>query len=187
MLQLAALAKAANEGLSVDGYDGFQHARGHAGQLAKRLLGHREETLEFSDGSRALLAFDAERLVAADGFGPCSGSFLFDCRRERVGGECLAFRLGLDEGRPLDVEGFPGSLNGSLELNVRGLRVKESLPEEAVALSWVLAVVPAPEVPDGSVGISGYPIDQGLGRAEGLSELLPDHDDIRDGWPARTR
>jgi hypothetical protein len=51
----------------------------------------------------------------------------------------------------------------------------------------VLAVVPAPQVPDGSVGISGHPIDQGLGCAEGLSELLPDHDDIRDWWPARTR
>jgi hypothetical protein len=72
-------------------------------------------------------------------------------------------------------------------LSVRGLRVEETLPEEAVALSRVLAGVPAPQVPDGRVGISGYPIDQGLGRAEGLGELLPDHDDIRDCWPARTR
>jgi hypothetical protein len=173
MLQLAALAKAANEGLSVDGYDGFQHARGHAGQLAKRLLGHREETLEFSDGSRALLAFDAERLVAADGFGPCSGSFLFDCRRERVGGECLAFRLGLDEGRPLDVEGFPGSLNGSLELSMPRPRIKKSLPEEAFALVRVLAVVAAPEFLDRHVAILGYPVNQRPGRPEGLSELLP--------------
>jgi hypothetical protein len=187
MLQFAALAKAADDGLPVDGYDGFQHPCGHVGQLAKRLLVRREETLEFSDGGRSLLAFDAERLVAADGVGTCSGRFLFDCRRERASGECLTFRLGLDEGRPLDVESFTGYLNSLPELGMRGLRVKESLPEEAVAVSRVLAVVPAPQVPDGSVWISGYPIDQGLGRAEGLSELLPDHDDMRDWWPARSR
>ena len=187
MLKFTALANTAHEGLPVDGYDGFQHPCGHIGQLAKRLLGRREETLEFSDGSRALLAFDAERLVAADGFGPCSGSFLFDCRRERVGGECHAFRLGLDEGRPLDVERLPGDPDCMLEPGVRGPGLKESLPEEAVARVRVLAVVPAPQVPDGSVWISGYPIDQGLGCAEGLSKLLPDQDDIRDWWPARTR
>ncbi len=84
MLQFAALAKAANEGLPVDGYDGFQHPCGHVGQLAKRLLVRREETLEFSDCGRALLALGAQRLVAADSFGPCSGSFLFDYRRARA-------------------------------------------------------------------------------------------------------
>ncbi len=187
MLQFAALAKAANEGLPVDGYDGFQHPCGHVGQLAKRLLRRREETLELGDGGRPLLALDADRLVAADGVGANPAGFLLDGRRERASGERVVFRLGLDEGRPLDVESFTDSLNSLLELSVRGLRVKESLPEEAVALVRVLAVVPAPQVPDGSVGISGYPIDQGLGRAEGLSELLPDHDDIRDWWPARTR
>ena len=187
LLQFAALAKAPHEGLPVNGYDGRQHPCDHVGQLAKRLLGRREETLEVCDGGFSLLALHTERLVAADALGTCSGSFLFDRGRERPSGKCLAFRLGLDEGRPLGVERLPGDPDCMLEPGMRGPGLKESLPEEAVALSRVLAVVPTPQVPDGSVWISGYPIDQGLGRAEGLSELLPDHDDIRDGWPARTR
>lgn len=129
MLQLAALAKAANKGLPVDSYDGFQHPGGHIGQLAKRLLGRREETLEFGDGGRSLLAFDAERLVAADGLGACSGGFLFDRRRERASGKRLAFRLGLDEGRPLDVEPLPDNADCVLELSMCRSRIKESLPE----------------------------------------------------------
>lgn len=60
MHQLAPLAKTANKSLPVDGYDGFQHPCGHVGQLAHRLLRRREEALEFGDGGRALLAFDAE-------------------------------------------------------------------------------------------------------------------------------
>ncbi len=187
MLQFAALAKAANEGFPVDGYDSCQHRYGHVGQLAKRLLVRWEETLEFGDGGFSLLALHTERLVVAHSFRTCSGGFFLDGRRERASGECHAFRLGLDEGRPLDVERLPGDPDCMLEPGMRGPGLKESLPEEAVALSRVLAVVPAPQVPDGRVGISGYPIDQGLGRAEGLSELLPDQHDIRDGWPARTR
>ena len=187
IFQFAALANTAHEGLPVNGYDGRQHPCDHVGQLAKRLLGRREETLEFSDGGFSLLALHTERLVAADALGTCSGSFLFDRGRERPSGKCLAFRLGLDEGRPLDVERLPGDPDCMLEPGMRGPGVKESLPEEAVALSRVLAVVPTPQVPDGSVWISGYPIDQGLGRAEGLSELLPDHDDVGDGWLGRTR
>ena len=187
MLQFAALAKAAHEGLTVDRYDGFQHSCGHVGQLAKRLLVRREETLEFGDSGFSLLALHTERLVVAHSFRTCSGGFFLDGRRERASGECHAFRLGLDEGRPLDVERLPGDPDCMLEPGMRGPGLKESLPEEAVTLVRVLAVVPAPQVPDGSVWISGHPIDQGLGRAEGLSELLPDHDDIRDWWPARTR
>jgi len=45
MLQFAALAKAANEGLAVDGYDGFQHSCGHVEQLAERLLPAPEQTM----------------------------------------------------------------------------------------------------------------------------------------------
>jgi hypothetical protein len=37
----------------------------------------------------------------------------------------------------------------------------------------VLAVVPAPEFLDRHVAILGYPVNQRLGRPEGLSELLP--------------
>jgi hypothetical protein len=49
----------------------------------------------------------------------------------------------------------------------------EPLPEDAVAFRWVLAVVPAPEFLDRHVAILGYPVNQRLGRPEGLSELLP--------------
>jgi hypothetical protein len=84
MLQFATLAKTAHEGLPVDGSDGFQHPCGHVGQLAKRLLGRREETLEFGDGGRSLLAFDADRLVAAHGVSSNPAGFLLDCRRERA-------------------------------------------------------------------------------------------------------
>ena len=172
MLQLAALQKAANEGLPVDGYDGFQDSCGHVGQLAKRLIGRREEALELGDGGRSLLAFDADCLIAVHGNSSNPVGFLLDCR-ERANGERVALGLRLNEGRPLDVERLPGDPDCMLEPGMRGPGVKESLPEEAVALSRVLAVVPAPQVPDGSVGISGHPIDQGLGRPEGLSELLP--------------
>jgi hypothetical protein len=138
MPQFAALAEAADKGLPVDAYDGFQHSCDPAGQPAKRLLGRREETLEFSEGGFSLLALHTERLVAADALGTCSGSFLFDRGRKRPSGKCLAFRLGLDEGRPLDVQGFSGPLNSLLELSMHGPRVQESLPEEPVALVRVL-------------------------------------------------
>ena len=90
MLQLAALAKAANEGLPVDGYDGFQHPCDHILQLAKRLLGRREKTLEFGDGSRSLLTLGAQRLVAVDGVRPGVSGFFLDRRRERTGGKPVA-------------------------------------------------------------------------------------------------
>src|ERR1700724_2848002 len=67
MFQLAALAKAANKGVPVDAYDGFQHPCDHVGQLGKRLLGRREETLKFGDGGRSLLEFDGRVWVRPDG------------------------------------------------------------------------------------------------------------------------
>jgi hypothetical protein len=92
--------------------------------LAQSLSRCPEQTLQVGDGGRSLLAFDAERLVMADGFRPGAGGFLLDGRRERASGAYLAFRLGLDEP------------------DVPELRVKESLPEESVALVRVLGVVP---------------------------------------------
>jgi hypothetical protein len=102
-------------------------------------------------------------------------------------GEGVPFDVDLDESQPFRVERRPGYLDRAVEVPISLFCFEETSPQEAVAVSRVLAVVPAPQVPDGSVWISGYPIDQGLGRAEGLSELLPDHDDIRDWWPARSR
>ena len=128
MLQFATFAKTANEGLPVDGSDGFQHPCGHVGQLAKRLLGRREETLEFGDGGRPLLAFDADRLIAAHGVSSNPAGFLLDCRRERASGERLVFRLGLDEGRSLDVERFPSDVDGLLEPSVRLRRFLKAPP-----------------------------------------------------------
>jgi hypothetical protein len=103
--------------------------------LTQRLSRCPEQTLQVGDGGRSLLAFDAERLVMADGFRPGAGGFLLDGRRERASGAYLAFRLGLDEGRPLDFECLPGDLDCMVEPDVPGLRVKESLPEEPVAPS----------------------------------------------------
>ncbi len=100
MLQFATFAKTANEGLPVDGSDGFQHPCGHVGQLAKRLHG-----------------------VSSNPAG-----FLLDCRRERASGERLVFRLGLDEGRSLDVERFPSDVDGLLEPSVRLRRFLKAPP-----------------------------------------------------------
>ena len=172
MLQLAVLAEAANKGLPVDSDDGFQHPGGHIGQLAKRLLVRREEMLKFGDGGRSLLAFDAERLIVADGLGTCSSGFFLDRRRERASGKRLAFRLGLDEGRPLDVERLPGDPDCMLEPGVRGPGLKESLPEEAVALVRVLGVVRAPQLFDHDREISRRPLDQRQRRTQGFGELL---------------
>ncbi len=102
-------------------------------------------------------------------------------------GESVPFDLDLDESQPFRVERRPGYPDRAVEVPIRLFCFEETSPQEAVALSRVLAVVPTPERLDGSVGISGYPVNQRLGRAEGLSELLPDQHDIRDGWPARTR
>jgi hypothetical protein len=172
VLQFAALADAAHQGLAVDGYDGFQHPCGHVGQLAKSLLGRRKETLEFGDGGRSLLALDAERLVVPQSFRPCSGGFLYDRRRERASGKRLAFRLGLDEGRPLDVEPLPDNLDCVLEVSMCRSRIKESLPEEAVALVRVSGVVPAPQLFDHDGEINRGPFDQRPCRPQRLGELL---------------
>ena len=118
MLQFAALAKAANEGRPVDGYDGFQHPCGHVGQLAKNLLRCREETLEFGDGGRSLLSLDPGRLIAAHGVSSKPGSFLLDCRRERANGERVAFCLGLDEERLFEVQRVAGKLYRMVESRV---------------------------------------------------------------------
>ena len=118
MLQFAALAKAAKEGLALDGYDRLQHSCHGLCQRAKRLLRCREETLEFGDGGRSLLAFDAERLVAAEGFSSNPAGFLLDCRWERTSGERLVFRLGLDEVRPFEVQRVAGKLYRIVESQV---------------------------------------------------------------------
>jgi hypothetical protein len=87
----------------------------------------------------------------------------------------------------LVVEGLPGYIDCALEVPIALLRVEKTLPEKAIALSRVLAGVPAPEFLDGSLRIFGYPVDEGLGRTEGLRELLSHHHDVGDGRPRRTR
>jgi hypothetical protein len=113
MLQFAALAKAANDGLPVDRDDRFQHP-----SYRHRLLGRREETLEFGDGGRPLLTFGAQRPVAADGFRPGVSGFFLYCRGERASGERLALDLRLSERGPLNVERLPGDLDRLLEPSV---------------------------------------------------------------------
>jgi hypothetical protein len=104
-----------------------------------------------------------------------------------VSGKGLALGLGRGERGPFDFERPPDDLDGLLQPGVRGPGLKEALPEEAVALIRVLMVVPAPEFLDRHVAILGYPVNQRLGRPEGVSELLPQEHDICDWWPARTR
>jgi hypothetical protein len=87
----------------------------------------------------------------------------------------------------LVVEGLPGYIDCALEVPIGLLRFEKTLSEEAIALGQVLAGVPDPEFLDGSLGIFGYPVDQGPGRTEGLRELLPHHHDVGDGRPRRTR
>jgi len=100
--------------------------------------------------------------LMADGFRPGAGGFLLDGRRERASGAYLAFRLGLDEP------------------DVPELRVKESLPEESVALVRVLGVVPAPQLFDHDLEIGGRPFHQCPRRTQGFSKLLPEEDRVCD-------
>ena len=154
--------------------------------MAQSLSRRQKQTLQVGYGGLSLLAFDAERLVMAHSFRTCSGSFLLDRRRERASGECHAFRLGLDEGRPLDVEGFSGSLKSSLELSMHGLRVKESLPEEPAALVRVLGVVPAPQLVDQDREIGRRPFHQRPCHMQGFGKLLPYRDSVCDCGRAGT-
>ncbi len=79
----------------------------------------------------------------------------------------LCFDLG--EREPFRLECLPDYIDCALEVTMGVLHFDETLPEEAVALSRVLAGVPAPEFRDGSLGIFGYPVDQGLGQDRGLA------------------
>jgi hypothetical protein len=111
--------------------------------------------------------------LMADGFRPGAGGFLLDGRRERASGAYLAFRLGLDEGRPLEFECLPGDLDCMVEPDGPGLRVKESLPEESVALVRVLGVVPAPQLFDYDLEIGGRPFLQCPRRTQGSASCCP--------------
>jgi hypothetical protein len=108
-----------------------------------------------------------------DGVGPVIGSFLLDRRRETLGSEQLALGFSLLERRPFAVVRLPSDPSRRGQARVRVLCFGEPLPEDAVAFHRVLAVVPAPEFLDRHVAILGYPVNQRLGRPEGLSELLP--------------
>jgi hypothetical protein len=123
--------------------------------------------------------------LMADGFRPGAGGFLLDGRRERASGAYLAFRLGLDEGRPLEFECLPGDLDCMVEPDVPGRRVKESLPEESVALVRVLGVVPAPQLFDYDLEIGGRPFHQCPRRTQGFRKLLPEEDRVCDCGRAR--
>lgn len=84
VLQFASFTNATHEGFPVDTDDSLQQACGRLYERTQDLFRGRKQTLQVGDGGRSLLAFDAERLVAADGLGTCSGGFLFDRRRERA-------------------------------------------------------------------------------------------------------
>jgi len=187
MLQFAALAKAADEGLPVDGYDGFQQANDRFGQQTEGLFRGRKQSLKFGDGGMSRVALDPEGLVPPPRFDGrvCRG--FFHRMWKRMGCEGTAFYVGLDERTAFDGEGLLGDLDRALEVTMGVLSFEETLPEAAVALSRVLSSVPAAQVLDGSLGIFGYPVDQGPGGTEGLGELLPHHHDVGDGWPGRTR
>ena len=83
--------------------------------------------------------------------------------------------------RLADVSALPGDS----ETNVPGLRVKESLPEESVALVRVLGVVPAPQLFDYDLEIGGRPFHQCPRRTQGFSKLLPEEDRVCDCGRAR--
>jgi len=92
------------------------------------VLVHREETLQFGDGGRSLLALDADRQIAAHGVTSNPADFLLDCCREPASRERLVFCLGLPEGRSLDVERFPSDVDGLLEPSVRLRRFLKAPP-----------------------------------------------------------
>ncbi len=67
-LQFAALTNAPHERFAVDCDDGLQRPCGHIWQLAKCLLGRREETLDFCEGRLSRVALEPEGLVAPHRF-----------------------------------------------------------------------------------------------------------------------
>jgi len=144
VFQFAALADAAHQGLAVDCHDSFQHPCDHIWQLAKRLLGRREETLEFGEGRLSRVALEPEGLVAPHRFDAWLGRSAFDGGWQGMRGEGVPFDVDLDESQPFHLERFPGYADRALKASIHLLRSSEALPEEAVALSRVLAVVPAP-------------------------------------------
>ena len=173
VLQFAALTNATHEGFPIDRDDGLKQANGRLGQETEGLFTCRKQPLEFCDGGLSRLVLDPEGLVASDGVGPSIGSFLLDRRRETLGSEQLALGFSLLERRPFSGECLPSDPSRRCQARVRVLCFGEPLPEDAVAFVRVLAVVPAPEFLDRHVAILGYPVNQRLGRPEGLSELLP--------------
>jgi len=174
VLQFTALAKAAHEHFPVDCDNGLQHADGRLGQQTEGLLSGRKQPLEFGDGGLSGVALEPEGLVASHRFDACFGRNVFDRCWQGLGREGISLCLDLGDRTLLVVAGLPGYIDCALEVPIALLRFEKTLPEEAVALSRVLAGVPAPEFLDGSLRIFGYPVDQGLGRTEGLGELLPD-------------
>ena len=187
MLQFAALAKTPHERFPVDCDNGLQQANGRSGQQTEGLFRGRKQPLELGDGGLSGVALDPEGLVAPPRVDGRVCRIFFHRMWKRMGCEGTAFYVGLDERTPFEGEGLLGDLDRALEVTMSVLSFEETLPEAAVALSRVLSSVPASQVLDGSLGIFGYPVDQGPGGSEGLGELLPHHDDVGDGWPGRTR
>lgn len=91
-----------------------------------------------------------------------------------MGREGISLYLDLGDRTLLVVKDLPGALDRTLEVTMGVLHFEKTLPEESVTLRRLLALVPAPEFLDGSLGICGYPVEHGPGRTEGLGELLPD-------------
>jgi len=144
VLQFASFTNAPHERFSGDCDDGLQQAYGRLRQLIEGLFRGRKQTLKLGDGGLSRLTLGPEGLVAADDVIPSPVGFFRYCRRERTGGEPLALRLRLDERQPFDLEGLAGYPDRALEVAIYLLRSSEALPEEAVALSRMLVVVPAP-------------------------------------------
>jgi hypothetical protein len=187
VLEFSGFEKAAHEGLPLDRDDGLQQANGRLGQQTEGLFRRQKQTLKVGHSGLSGLALDPEGLVAPESFDPCARGFVFDGRWKRISPEGTSFTFGLDEREVFNVERLPSDTDRALEAPICLLCSGEALPEEVVALSRVLVVVPAPEFLDRHVAILGYPGDQRLCRAEGVSELLPYQHYIRDWWPARSR
>jgi hypothetical protein len=173
VLQFAALTNAPPERFPLDCDDGLQQASGRLGQQTEGLFRRQEQTLKVGHSGLSGLALDPERLVAPQRFDARARGFVLDGRWKRISPEGTSFTFGLDEREPFNVEGLARGQDCALEAPIYLLRSSEPLPEDAVAFHRVLAVVPAPEFLDRHVAILGYPVNQRLGRPEGLSELLP--------------
>lgn len=186
MFQFSALTNAPHERVPVNGDGGFQQANGRLGQQRDGLLSGRKQPLEFGDGGLSGVALDPEGLVAPPRFDGRVCRIFFHCVWKRMGSEGTVFYFGLDERTPFDGEGLPGDLDRALEVPIGVLGFEKTLPEEAVALSSMLACVPSAQLVEGGVRILRDPVDQGPCRPEGLCELLPDQHDVGDGRPGRT-